>query len=916
MTHHQPDHEAKRSLLARILTSLSMGCFRNPRKTLVGCLLMVIASLVYSHGHLALKMDWTYLFYPDEPIVVAGQKARDVFPLPGDIVVLVDQGTEAQRKQYLDRLAARLEAEPDTFLHIFYRFDLKPLTGKALYYLDETTLKQLADGLDSINSGSTDSAKGGTGRRIFLKLLADLDSALKTRGRATYIPIWQVLAEEQGEERANTLASLMRGEEWVYPTIGNGRINVLLTKAGTHGNTFANSGPLIDRLRTILEELSPTATGLRIRLTGLPVMLHDERNTAASDGSISTVISVVLCVLGFAIGFGEATRPMLATAALMTGMAWTSGFTALAVGHLNFISVSLATMLTGIGIDFGIHFIFRYDEEISLGKSPADAIEITLANNGVDTMVGAVATATAFLALTQAHFRGISDFAIVAAGGTMLTFLSTIIVLPALLALVPGKGRGKAGSSKEVAWIERLFLHNAGVVTVLGLLGLVVAGMLATKVGFNYNLLSVQAQELSSVRTELDMINEFKSTVLSAESIDKGEEQARARMKAYEKLPTVARVGSILPLLPERTPEKQALVERITKRVDELELPPRVELETAEDLLAVEKRVREMEATMPPTDDDPEVSKAITSLKKFVKGMDPGPIQDGLSVFQEEVRDDLSTTLSFLKKQRDVAPTLDDIPSEMRLRYLSPDGYFRQTVQPVKNIWERQNLEPFLKDIKSVDPTIMGHPVVQEQILGAFARTLERTPLYTLAGVLLILGIYLRSPSAIIISLLPSAAGLLIIFAVMGLADMQFNVVNFVGLPISVGLGAVYGVHALHRMQEDDDERLLTCSTGPALFLSGMTDIIGFASLIPAQHRGISSLGFVISVGVAVNFLGSMFYLPALRRVIRRRSFRKVILSLEEWPPKPEAPAVGEGQVEGDQVESDEDRPEDQPHAS
>ena len=848
-----------------------MTSFRNPIRTLVLCFAMAAVCMGYAHKNLQLRMDWTYLFYPDEPIVVAGQHARELFPLPGDIAVLVDKGTLQERQKFLDLLASRLAQEPKTFKHIFYRFDLKPLSGKALYYLDEKSLEQLANGLDSVHKGTSSGPPKGTGRRIFLKLLDDLDQALRTRGRATYIPVWQMLAQDQKGEASNYLASLMREDRYIYPTIGDGRVNILITKASTWGDTFANSSPLIVRLREILNELQPTTKGLRIRLTGLPVMLHDERETCAADGARSTWISLVLVVAVFAVGFGEATRPTLATVALLVAMAWTAGFTALAVGHLNFITVTLATMLTGLGIDFGIHLIFRYDEEMSEGLSAEHAIEMTLAGTGVDTFVGALATSTAFLALTMANFRGITDFGIIAAGGTQLCFLATITVLPALLALFPGKARGRAGTSRAVVWLERKLLDNAGKVTILGLCVVVTSLFWATRVGFSYNLLEVQAQEIPTVQTELQMIQETKSTVLAAEAHDKGEAEARRKMEAYEKLPTVARVGSILAMLPKVSTEKQALIERITRRVDQLVLPEKVSLENADDLLAVERRVRELEASMPGGAQDPDVARAIADLKADVRGMDPGPIQDGLSIFQDEVRNDLSQTLTVLRKQKAVPPTLEDLPSELRLRYVNPDGYYRQTVQPVKDIWQRENLEPFLRDIKTVDPTIMGHPVVQEQILSAFARTLDRTPWFTLAGVLVVLAVYLRSPGAIVLSLLPTAVGVIIIFGVMGYLGLHFNVVNFVGLPISVGLGAVYGVHALHRMRELGDETLLTCSTGPALLLSGVTDIVGFASLTAAAHRGISSLGFVISVGVAVNFIGSLIFLPALRRVLRLR---------------------------------------------
>lgn len=863
--------EPKASLLARLLIAISGFSFRNPVGTLLFSAALCVASLFYAKDNLELKMDWTYLFYPDEPIVQAGNYARSLFPLPGDVVVLVDKGTLEDRKEFINRLAARMKEEPDTFKHLFYRFDLEPLAPKALYYLDEEALTQLANGLDAIYKGGSSGPPKGASREIFLKLLDDLDQALRTRGRATYVPIWEVLAEGQKDETASYLASLMNEERYIYPTIADGRVNILISKASGWGDTFANSGPLIIRLREILNELQPTVKGLRIRLTGLPVMLHDERETCSTDGARSGAISMVLCVLLFMFGFGEAVRPLLGCLALAIGMAWTMGFTALAVGHLNFITVTLASLLLGLGIDFAIHFIFRYDEEIRNGNAPLRAIERTCAGTGVDTGVGALATAAAFIALAMAQFRGITDFGVIAAGGTLLCFLSTVTVLPALLALFPGKGRGMTGQSKTVIAVERFLLDNCGKVTVIGIFIVICTLAWASQVGFSYNLLEVQAQEISTVQTEIEMIRETKSTVLSAEAHDKGEDEARRKMKAYEALPTVARVGSILSMLPERSPEKQALIARITSRLKQLELPDKITLESADDLIAVQRKVRELEAAMPAGTRDPELSKAIESLKEEVRGMDPGPIQDALKIFQEQVHADLSQTLQVLRKQQPVAPTLEDLPAELRLRYVNPDGWFRQTVQPNSDIWQRENLEPFLKDIKSVDPTVMGHPVVQEQILGAFARTLARTPWYTLGGVLLVLIIHLRSPSAIVLSLLPTAVGVIVMFGTMGYMGMSFNVVNFVGLPISVGLGAVYGVHALHRMHELGDETLLSSSTGPAILLSGMTTVVGFGSLMVAHHRGIFSLGFVTAVGILVNFIGSLVFLPTLHRVLRLR---------------------------------------------
>jgi hopanoid biosynthesis associated RND transporter like protein HpnN len=855
------------------LAWLALIAHQHPRKTLSLCGLLLAISVALGYRSLELRMDWTYLFYPDDQIVVSGQAFRESFPLPGDVAVLVDRGTPEQRRAYLDRLAQRMKAEPMIFHHVLHRFDLTPLAPKALYFLDEAQLRSLLAALAVIKGGQATGASEETGRMVLLKLLDDLRIALETRGRATYVPIWETLASGQNEDTVNYLRLLLEGERYVYPTVGSD-ISLVAAKAGTRGQEFVNASPMIIRLREIIDELSPTAGTLRIRLTGLPVLLHDERETVSRDGARSTGVSLVLIALVFAVGFGEIKRPLLAVVALLFGMAWTVGFTTVAIGYLNFISVTLATMLMGVGIDFGIHFIFRYDEEMGKGLSSAEAIVATLRGTGVDTFVGAVATSAAFLALTQANFRGISDFGIIAAGGTMLCFLSTIVVLPALLSLFPGRARGVAGTSAEVVWLETTMLRHSRAVVFGWLLLVVVACMLATNVGFNYNLLEIQAQNVSTVRTEIEMVQEH-NTVLSAEVMAKDISEARCQHQALSSLPAVANVGSLLPLLPETSPTKQALIERIVSGLKTVQLPEQVRLSTAGDLSALSRKADELQSSLPQSQLDPELESAVTRVKEDLETMDPGPIQDSLAAFQANVREDLSGTLAFLKLQKAEPPGLDEVPAELKLRYLSADGSMRQTVQPVKDIWQRENLEEFLSQVQAVEPGVMGHPVIQEAILSAFSRTLDRTPWFTLLGVLVVFSLYLRNLRAVVLSLLPACLAVLMIFAVLGWAHMDFNVLSFVGLPISVGLGAVYGVHSLHRMRELNDERVLTTSTGPALVLSGVTDIVGFASLMVAQHRGISSLGLVISIGIGVSFTASLILLPTLRRFTRELAERK-----------------------------------------
>jgi len=56
-------------------------------------------------------------------------------------------------------------------------------------------------------------------------------------------------------------------------------------------------------------------------------------------------------------------RSAIEVIALGTGICWTLGWTTLFIGHLNILSVVFAPLLCGLGVDYGIHWFARYEEE-------------------------------------------------------------------------------------------------------------------------------------------------------------------------------------------------------------------------------------------------------------------------------------------------------------------------------------------------------------------------------------------------------------------------------------------------------------------------------------------------------------------------------------------------------------------------
>ena len=90
-------------------------------------------------------------------------------------------------------------------------------------------------------------------------------------------------------------------------------------------------------------------------------------------------------------------------------------------------------------------------------------------------------------------------------------------------------------------------------------------------------------------------------------------------------------------------------------------------------------------------------------------------------------------------------------------------------------------------------------------------------------------------------------------------------------LPLVIGIGVTNGIHILNRFAEEKNPSILAKSTGKAVLVSGLTTIVGFGSLVIAEHQGIQSLGWVMAVGTATCMIAGLTFLPALLTLMGRR---------------------------------------------
>lgn len=196
----------------------------------------------------------------------------------------------------------------------------------------------------------------------------------------------------------------------------------------------------------------------------------DEYNTLMTEIKYGGISTVVMLLLMMAVFFRRLRATITIMLPLVMSIVWCLGLAFWLVGTLNLITAFLFAILLGLGIDFGIHVLARYDEDRARGANPHDAMEASLLEVGSSNVVGGLTTSAAFFTLMFGDFRGFSQFGLVAGLGVLISLTAMLTVLPAVELLMqralPVKPRAinleYAKHTRDIPWLRKL-----GVVAVI-----------------------------------------------------------------------------------------------------------------------------------------------------------------------------------------------------------------------------------------------------------------------------------------------------------------------------------------------------------------------------------------------------------------------------------------------------------------
>lgn len=849
--------------------------------------LSIALSLGMAYSSLRLDTDWLVLFNDDRPEITTLRYWRSHLPGSKDMAVIISGGDLQERKQAATVLGEAFEKEKELLESPLAAISTDQFVESGLYFLAPEQLRRLDQDTELALKGSKyldyeREPELGYVTESMAQTLAG--SELLARGLEAFVTATTPFSKvDPGEELIPPLApesselgkylgDFQNVPSQAFLSLDGGRTLLVLVRPRIGNQALEAAGPAVERVRKLVTRVRADYPSLSLSFTGEPVLVVDERKTISRDSIRGTVCSLILVVLLFHFGFREFLRPALALVTLAVGLLWTLGVISGTIGHLNFITVTYVPILVGIGLDFGIHMAFRYYEHRAL-ESPLHSVQHALEGAGKDTFYGALTTSAAFAVLWLIGFRGVSELGSIALCGVLLCQVSSCTFLPACLAWLEQRGQSlPVGGRQELSQVESELIKLDQPLLIGTVIALMASLILAPKVGFNVHLLKMQNPNLESVQTELRLVAEGKSSVLTALVSAPDIETARRLESELRAQPTVAEVISLATFLPRVSSEKERSVDRLLERREALlklldylrDTPP---APTKEAL----KIMKQFESLKLPKPRLQAVRGLLEHLSERLSQRGPGPVMDAFEGLREETLTNLNRFEPLLRKQRAKPLQPDELPENLTGRLVLLDGNYVLKVFPRVDIWKPENLHQFLEEVRAVAPAVSGEPVLIELFERLVLRTHWWGMALSLLAMLVVLAAILKNIRDILMAALPTGLSLLLAMGLMGLLGWDFNPANFVAVPMLLGIGSVFGLHSVIRMKELGHERLLSCSTGPAIVLSAATSMAGFASLGLADHRGIASLGWLVASGLFFNAVLSIAVLPAWRRLGGKR---------------------------------------------
>jgi predicted RND superfamily exporter protein len=170
-----------------------------------------------------------------------------------------------------------------------------------------------------------------------------------------------------------------------------------------------------------------------IELTGMPYVNSQLDKSLVKSQLTSLIIAIILVIAIVSIIFGSFIEGLYAGIPIFATIVILYGFMGLTGIPLNIVTVLVASVAMGVGIDYSIHFISNFNLSLKKRKNLNKAIEDTLLLSGKAIFINFISVSAGFLVLVFSELMPIVYFGGLIALSMLGSSMGALTLLPATM---------------------------------------------------------------------------------------------------------------------------------------------------------------------------------------------------------------------------------------------------------------------------------------------------------------------------------------------------------------------------------------------------------------------------------------------------------------------------------------------------
>jgi uncharacterized protein len=888
-------------------------------KLLAGIGLVLTLASFYFAGGIKMNTQIKDMLSKGNPRVAAFDKMSADFG-GASMMITLEGGTKKRMAAAAEELAARIQSKPGLARYIRsvslkldkefiqdWGFLLqKPSDIRRMRKLFERTsilpfVVGLNDNLESAYTGDEAEEELETSRQEIdaVSSMAQVGNFAEALRAALEAP--EAASVEEGAASAASSASdladaIVYGDQYSYSQDGSMLLFGVMMNFDIAQNLDACTGILAD-INALCASLADTYPEIRFGSSGDIAIQADENVAMVNDTLIPSIIAYLAILVLFVFSFRQLRAIVFAMGCLVLGILFNFGVIGATLGELNLVTSMIASLLIGMGIDYGIQVTTSFNSFREEGHDLRDSIRLTFRKSGFGILLAAATTSASFFVLMVCGSKAIRQLGFVAGIGILTCLAAMFFILPSLIAWF-----GKRGESEgRVPQIDYGFLERLGAFAARRRVPVLVVSALATAAlcasAFNlrieYDMMELEPQKGPSIKTYRKILDKFEMNPNSALVMTDSVEEARALTEKLEKLPAVSEVQSVSTFLPSAKEQEERLAEIALVRKN----PPRAGSMAyrASDIDRLVEEVQRLEwnlielgdISVAGLGDGNRIVRKRNAMIREVFGAEVGASGD--EIFQrliaalkaDPARSAARLTAmdaSFSAKASGVIARMaaanrpieaKDLPRSLADNFLDKATGKRTliTIYPKASATAtNEGLRRYDAAIREIAPDITGSTPLFLDFFDEMLRESKKAAVYVGILVLAFAFLSFRSLRYTLIAAVPPVLSLLLLFGTLPLIGWKINALNLITLPLNIGIGVAYGTYMLQRyLVEGRDLKAALKYTSKAIFLSAFTTMVGFGSLgLAGSFKMLASFGTVLFIGIGYCYLTTMLVIPAL----------------------------------------------------